>query len=95
MRTLYFMSLVSAIMSLVCAIGFSAITIAPGPGAEAGRARLVLLAVAFFVAWLCLALWVRIRKRSGSPPALPKWVETPLILVSFLYCLVVLFSVIA
>jgi hypothetical protein len=93
MKTLFVMSLVCALMSLLAVFGISAMTVVPRPGAESARAQMMLAAGAFAVAWLCLAFWVRARRRAASQSPPPQWLMRLLIGVSVVYLLGVFFLV--
>ena len=95
MKTLFVTSLACAFVSLLTVISFSAITIIPGPWAESFRTDAMLVAGAFFAAWLSLALGVRGRRRAVLRPAPPQWLTWLLVFLSVIYFLAILFSVIA
>ena len=81
-------------MSLLAVLGSSAMTIVPRPGAESARDQMMLVAGAFFVAWLCVAFWVRMRQRAASQPVLPHWLRWLLMFVGVVYLLAVFLLVI-
>ena len=89
MKALFVTSLICALMSLLAVLGFSAMTIVPGPGAGSWRSQMMLVAGAFFVGWLCLALWAR--RRPASPP---QWLRRSLVVVGVVYVLGVLLFVV-
>ena len=86
MRPLFFTSLTSAFVSLLAALGFSAMTIVPSPHAESLRARWLLACGAFFVGWLSLAFWSRPQQGVGLPPS---WLRGLLVAFGIIYCLAV------
>jgi hypothetical protein len=94
MRTLFIMSLVCAVMSLLAIFSLSAMTVVPRLGAESVRAQMMLVAAGFLVAWLGLAFWVRARQRAASQSSPPPWLRRLLVCVSVVYLLGVFFLVI-
>jgi hypothetical protein len=94
MRTLFIMSLVCAVMSLLAIFGLSAMTVVPRTGAETARAQMMLVAGVFLVAWLGLAFWVRARQRAASQSLPPLWLRRLLVCVSVVYLLGAFFLVI-
>jgi len=90
MRTLFVMSLVCALMSLLAIFGFSAMRIVPGSVAGSVRPQMMIVAGAFAVAWLGLAFWVRAGQRAASRPAPPQWLRRGLVCVGVVYLLGVL-----
>ncbi|MGD0410550.1 MAG: hypothetical protein ABSC18_02510 [Verrucomicrobiota bacterium] len=89
MKTLFVMSLVCALMSLLAIFGFSAMSIVPGSATEIFRTQVMIFAGVFAVAWLCLAFWVQTRQRAPSRPLPPPWLRQLLVCASVVY----LFSV--
>ena len=89
MKALFITSLICALMSLLAILGFSAMTIVPGPGAESWRSQMLVVAGAFFIGWLCLAFWTR--RRTASPPP---WLRRSLVVVGIVYMLGVLLFVV-
>jgi Na+-transporting NADH:ubiquinone oxidoreductase subunit NqrD len=94
MRTLFIMSLVCALMSLLAIFGLSVMTVVPKPGAESFRGLMMLAVGGFFVAWLGLAFWVRARQHAASQSSPPPWLRRLLVCVSVVYLLGVFFLVI-
>ncbi|MGA2540394.1 MAG: hypothetical protein ABSG78_02395 [Verrucomicrobiota bacterium] len=90
MRTVFVMSLVCALMSLLAIFGFSAMSIVPGHGTEGERTQMMIVAGAFAVAWLCLAFWVRSRQRAASRPLPPQRLRRLLVCASVVYLIGVL-----
>jgi hypothetical protein len=95
MNTLFVMSLVDALMSLLAVFGVSAMTVVPRSGAESTRVQMMLAAGIFGVAWVCLAFWARVRRRAASQSLPPQWLRRLLVSVSVVYLLGVLFLAIA
>jgi len=93
-RVVFLISLACALMSLLTVFCLSAMSIVPRPGSENFRTQMILVAGACFVAWLCVALWVRARHRAvpQSPP--PRWLLRLLVGVGVLYLLGVFLLVI-
>lgn len=87
MKTLFFMSVVCALMSLVGVLATSAMTIVPRPGAETDRAVMMSVAGGFAIVWLCLAFWARPGRRAGehSPPS--SWLMRILTCAGLVYLL--------
>lgn len=81
-------------MSLLAVLGSSAMTIVPRPGPESARDQMMLVAGAFFVAWLCVAFWVRMRQRAASQSVPPHWLRWLLMFVGVVYLLAVFLLVI-
>ena len=90
MRTLFVMSLVCALMSLLAIFGFSAMSIVPGSATESVLPQMMIIAGAFAVAWLCLAFWVRARQLAVSRPPPPPWLRQVLVCAGVVYLLGVL-----
>ena len=84
MRPLFIMSLAAAFASLLGILGISVITYAPRAGAESERAFAMGVFAAFFVAWLCVAAWSRMRSRDRLPPP---WLRTGWVALSTVYCM--------
>ena len=88
------MSLVSAAVSLLAILALSAMTIAPGTGAEVSRFRMQLGAAVFSAAWLGAAFWARWRGRAARKAPPPQWLGRALVVASIVYlytiCTVVL-----
>ena len=66
MKPLFVMSLVCALMSLLAVVSLSAMSIVPRHGVENERMLMMLAAGIFGVAWLCFAVWIRVRQHAGS-----------------------------
>ena len=92
MRTLFVMSLICAVMSLLAVLGFSAMTFVPG--AESTRVLMMAVAGFFAVAWLGVAFWARPRQRVAAQSLPPLWLRRLLVCVSVVYLLGVFFLVI-
>jgi hypothetical protein len=91
MRAIFITASVSSVASLVAAVGFSAMSIVPSPGAEAWRWRMILAAAAFLIVWLGLAVWARRKMHlSAGAPALPTWLGRTLVAAGVVYVLLVL-----
>jgi hypothetical protein len=89
MKAAFITSLVSALMSLVAILGFSAMTVIPL--AESWRGHMMLVSGVFCLVWLSLAFWLRPRP---SLTSLPRWVRGLLVLAGVVYVLGVLLFVI-
>jgi hypothetical protein len=87
MRAVFVISMTCAFMSLLAVFALSAMTIAPRPDGESFRACMMLVAGAFFVAWLCLAFWIRARQRASALAPPPKWLSRLLVSVGIVYLL--------
>ena len=90
MTTIFVTSLVSALMSLIAIFGLSAMTIVPSHGAESWRSQMMLVASAFLVGWLCVAVWMRPRQNPVLPP---RWLRGLLVIAGVVYMLGILFFV--
>jgi hypothetical protein len=91
MRAICITASVCSVASLVAAVGLSAMSIVPSPGAEAWRWRTILAAVTFLVGWLGLAIWARRKMRlSVGAATLPTWLGRTLVAVGVVYVLLVL-----
>jgi len=90
MRTLFVMSLVCALMSLLAIFGFSAMSIVPGTVAGSVRPQMMIVAGAFAGAWLCVAFWARAIQCAASRPPPPPWLRQLLVCASVVYVLGVL-----
>lgn len=84
MKTLFITSLMCAAMSLLAVLGFSSMTLVPGPGTEDWRSQMMFVGGAFFVGWLYLAIWARAGERTASPPA---WLRRLLVTIGVVYAL--------
>jgi uncharacterized membrane protein YhdT len=89
MKTLFIISLICALMSLVAIVASSAITFAPG--AESERNLMMFVAAAFLVGWIWLAFWVRRRQRTAT---LPHWITRSLVFAGVVYMLGILLFVV-
>lgn len=87
------MSLISAFLSLAAAVGFSAMTVVPRPGAEKLRAIEMTVATSFFFRWLVLALWARTRQRMETSAPVSGWLRGALLFLSALYSLGIILGV--
>ena len=94
MKPLFIMSLVSALVSLLALLGFSAMSFVPGPGVEKERAVMMTVAGLFAVAWLGLALWARPRRNAALQPLPPQWLRRLLVGVGVVYTLMLLLLVV-
>ena len=94
MKTLFILSLLCAVLSLVAVFCFSAMTFAPNLGAERKPAVMMLVAGTFGVAWFSLALWTRARQRASSQSLPPQWLRRLLVSVAFVYLLGILLVVV-
>ena len=94
MRPLFITSLICVAMSLLALFGLSAMTIVPRPGAESIRARTMVVAVVFAVAWLGVAFWARPRKGAAAKSLPPLWLRRSLVVAGVVYMLGVFFLVI-
>ena len=94
MRCLFVISLACVFMSLFAILGLSAMTLAPRPGGEISRARLMVAAGAFCAAWLGLAIWARARPREDGKPLPPQWLRRVLAAAGVVYAGSVLFFLI-
>ena len=90
MRTLFVMSLVCALTSLLAIFGFSAMSIVPGSATESVRPQMMIVGGTFAVAWLCLAFWVRAGQRAASRPPPPQWLRQLLVCATVVYLLGIL-----
>ena len=93
MRAVFAMALISAFLSLATAVGLSAMSIVPRPGAERLRMMEMAVATCFFFGWLVLALWARARQRVESSAPVPAWLRGALLVVSALYSLGIVIGV--
>lgn len=91
MKSLFVTSLSSAILSLLAILTLSAMTVVPTPGAESWRTRMMLLVLAFFIGWLCVAVWARPGRQAVLPP---KWLRRALVVLGATYSLWILFAVV-
>jgi len=89
------MSVVSAVLSLAAAVGFSAMTIVPRPAAETFRMTAMSVTSAFFFAWLVVALWARARQQAEASAPVPFWLRSVLLAVSASYSLGLIFGMLA
>jgi hypothetical protein len=89
MKAAFVTSLVSALISFIAILGFSAMTVVPG--AESSRSHMILFAGAFCLIWMALAFWLRPRQ---SPASLPCWARGLLVSAGLVYVLVILLLVI-
>ena len=89
------MSLISAFLSLAAAVGLSAMTVVPRPGAEGLRTVEMTVATSFFFGWLVLALWARTRQRIEASSPVAGWVRGCLLAISGLYSLGMILGVLA
>lgn len=89
------MSLVSAFLSLAAAVGMSAMTVVPRPGAERFRTMGITVTTSLFFAWLLVALWARTRHRMVTTLPVPDWLRRGLIVLNALYSLGIVFGVLA
>ena len=94
MKSLFVMSLVSAVVSLLALFGFSVMSYVPGPGVEKERAVMMTVAGLFAIAWLGVALWARPRRNAELQPLPPKWLRRLLVGVGAVYTLAVLMLVV-
>jgi hypothetical protein len=93
MKTLFLMSLVCALASLLAIFGVSAMTIVPGPRVELERSRMLVGLGIFLAGWLVVAFWTRTRSRK-IPPSVPHLpLEKILVCVSIVYVLAICFLV--
>jgi len=76
------MPLICALMSLLAIFGLSAMTVVPRSGVESFRGHMIFVAGVFFVAWLCLAFWLRAHPQAS----LPNWFKRLLVVVSIFIC---------
>jgi hypothetical protein len=91
MRAIFITASVCSVASLVAAMGLSAMSIVPSPGAEAWRWRMILAAAAFLVGWLGVAIWARRQMRlSVGASMLPTWFGRTLVAAGVAYVLLVL-----
>lgn len=93
MKPLFAMSLVCALMSLLAVVSLSAMSIVPRPGVETERMLMMLAAGIFAIAWLWLAVWIRVRQHAGSQSP-PDGLRRFLLCVSIVYFLGILLIVI-
>jgi len=87
MKSVFAVSLVSAVLSLAAVLGFSAMTFFPGLGAERFRAAAMTLAAVFIVAWLGVAFRARARQRVEASVPVAPWLRRVLLLVGIFYSL--------
>jgi hypothetical protein len=94
-RTIFATALVCSVASLIVVVGFASVSGVPSPGAEAWRWSMVIMAAAFLVGWLGLALWARHRIRlSAGAAAAPSWLGPSIVIAGALFVLVVLLFVV-
>jgi len=93
MKTLFTLSLVSALLSLLALLAWSAMTIVPRPGAESFRTTTMLAIGGFLVVWVSVALTTRPRQTRNSH-RLPIWLGRLLIAANVVYSLVIILFVI-
>ena len=87
MKSVFIMSLISAVLSLVAFIGFGAMTAVPH---SAGRSFPFKTAVAIGlggVVWMNIAAWAYRRERSAARKEIPRWLKSLLLVISALYSL--------
>jgi len=88
MKAIFATALVNALISLFAIFGLSVMTVVPGHGSESWRSHMMLVAGAFLIGWLCIALWMRPRRHFVLPP---QWLGRLLVFVGIVYALVTLF----
>jgi hypothetical protein len=93
MRAVFFMSLVSGLLSLLAVLALSAITIVPRPGAETFRAAAIGVGATFFFVWLAVAFWARKRWRAEVSHPVPPWLRRVLLGVSAVYSLIIVLGI--
>jgi predicted membrane channel-forming protein YqfA (hemolysin III family) len=86
-KTLFVVSLVCALTSLLAVVGVFAMTIVPGPGAANDRGWMMLVAGGFAVVWLSLAFWARPRRCAASQSPAPGWLIGLLVCAGISYSL--------
>jgi hypothetical protein len=89
MNAAFITSLVSAMMSLIAIIAFSAMTVAPH--ADSWRGHIMLVSAVFFLVWVSLTFWLRPRPMRAS---LPGWVQGLLMSAGVVYIVGILLFVI-
>lgn len=93
MKAVFWMSLVSALLSLLAVLALSAITIVPRPGAETFRGAAMAIGTSFFFVWLAVAFWARKRGRAEASNPVPRWPRRVLLGLSGVYCLIVILGI--
>ena len=78
-------SIAAAVTGTLALLALSAMTIMPRSGAEAVRSNMMLIVGASVISWIAIALWLLIRQRKKSRPALPIRLGRALIIAGSAY----------